>query len=110
MSALATLLPDGRRLHLQHGPIDLVIEAFGSTQEIQAAYGQAVAAFHTVLPGLMVELAVLRRALSTDEIAGMPVTEGIAAPRMIRALWPPGTAPRTPSGAVFRSGRQRMPG
>ena len=24
------LLPDGRRLHLQHGPIDLVIEAFGS--------------------------------------------------------------------------------
>ena len=23
------MLPDGRRLHLQHGPIDLIVEAFG---------------------------------------------------------------------------------
>ncbi|HEX9448444.1 MAG TPA: UPF0280 family protein [Dongiaceae bacterium] len=103
MSALATLLPDGRRLHLQHGPIDLVIEAFGSTQEIQAAYGQAVAAFHTVLPGLVAELAVLRRPLSTDEIASMPVAEGIVAQRMIRACWPHRTARVTPMAAVAGS-------
>ena len=37
-----SLLPDGRRLHLQHGPIDLVIEAFGDRQEIGAAYRQAL--------------------------------------------------------------------
>src|SRR5260221_13280533 len=103
MSALATLLPDGRRLHLQHGPIDLVIEAFGSRQETQSAYGQAVAAFHTVLPGLMVELAVLRRALSTDEIAGMPVREGPVWRRMIRACWRHRTARVTAMGAVAGS-------
>ena len=28
-SAQAVLLPDGRRLHLQHGPIDIIAEAFG---------------------------------------------------------------------------------
>ncbi len=40
-----SLLPDGRRLHLQHGPIDLVIEAFGDRQEIGAAYRQARSRF-----------------------------------------------------------------
>ncbi|MGH8431370.1 MAG: UPF0280 family protein, partial [Solimonas sp.] len=40
MSAFAARLPDGR-LHLQHGPIDLVIEAFGATGEVERAYGQA---------------------------------------------------------------------
>ena len=25
----AGMLPDGRRLHLNHGPIDLIVEAFG---------------------------------------------------------------------------------
>ena len=39
--AQAALLADGRRLHLHHGPIDLVIEADGSPQEIQLAYAQA---------------------------------------------------------------------
>ena len=29
----AQLLLDGRRLHLQHGPIDLVLEACGDTGE-----------------------------------------------------------------------------
>ena len=31
-------LADGRRLHLNHGPIDLIIEAFGATDERRAAY------------------------------------------------------------------------
>ena len=29
----ATWLPDGRRLHLNHGPIDLIVEAFGDPDE-----------------------------------------------------------------------------
>ena len=37
----ASLLPDGRRLHLQHGPIDLVIEAWGPREEVALAYRQA---------------------------------------------------------------------
>ena len=32
--AQAAMLPDGRRLHLQHGPIDLIIEAFGEPAEV----------------------------------------------------------------------------
>ena len=41
----ARLLPDGRRLHLNHGPIDLIIEAFGETEEVHAAYEQATERF-----------------------------------------------------------------
>nr|MBA2402528.1 UPF0280 family protein [Bradyrhizobium sp.] len=32
------LLTDGKRLHLQDGPIDLIIEANGQAEEIRAAY------------------------------------------------------------------------
>ena len=41
----AAMLPDGRRLHLNHGPIDLVIEAFGAPVEIARAYDQAAGCF-----------------------------------------------------------------
>ncbi|MEP4423982.1 MAG: UPF0280 family protein, partial [Nitratireductor sp.] len=34
-------LPDGRRLHMQHGPIDLIVEAFGAPAERAAGYRQA---------------------------------------------------------------------
>jgi ApbE superfamily uncharacterized protein (UPF0280 family) len=34
------VLPDGRRRHFQHGPIDLVIEAFGAASQLALAYGQ----------------------------------------------------------------------
>lgn len=56
----AKLLPDGRRLHLQHGPIDLIIEASGEHREISKAYDQALAAFEPVLADLVSELPRLR--------------------------------------------------
>ena len=37
------LLPDGRRLHLQDGPIDLIVEAFGAPGEVENAYRAACA-------------------------------------------------------------------
>lgn len=58
--AQARMLEDGRRLHLQHGPIDLVIEAFGETTEIARSYEQAAKRFETVLTGLVEELPRLR--------------------------------------------------
>jgi ApbE superfamily uncharacterized protein (UPF0280 family) len=58
----AKLLPDGRRLHLQHGPIDLIIEACGEDREIAKAYDQALAAFKPVLADLVSELPRLRSA------------------------------------------------
>jgi ApbE superfamily uncharacterized protein (UPF0280 family) len=57
----AAMLPDGRRLHLNHGPIDLIIEAFGEAEEVAAAYRQATDRFATVLEELVAELPELRR-------------------------------------------------
>jgi hypothetical protein len=82
VSAVARLLPDGRRLHLQHGPIDLVIEAWGEASEVALAYDQACAAFGTVLPELCAELVGLRAPVGTAPFAG-PVAE-----RMRRACLP----------------------
>ena len=50
------MLPDGRRLHLQHGPIDIVAEAFGDSGGGGAAYRQAGARFATILDDLVAEL------------------------------------------------------
>ncbi|TPM40082.1 UPF0280 family protein [Mesorhizobium sp. B2-3-4] len=53
-------LQDGKRLHLNHGPIDLIVEAFGAEDECRAAYAQAVARFQTILVELVEELPELR--------------------------------------------------
>ena len=58
-------LPDGRRLHMNHGPIDLIVEAFGDAAEVRAAYGQAAARFETILAELVAELPMLRSAACT---------------------------------------------
>jgi ApbE superfamily uncharacterized protein (UPF0280 family) len=57
-------LADGMRLHLNHGPIDLIVEAFGDQRERHAAYAQAVARFETILEELVAELPELRRPAS----------------------------------------------
>jgi hypothetical protein len=53
-------LADGRR-HFQHGPIDLIIQAWGAENECARAYDQAWARFVTVLPELVEELPLLRK-------------------------------------------------
>jgi hypothetical protein len=62
--AQAVLLPDGRRLHLNHGPIDLIVEAWGPGRD--AAYRRATERFETVLQELVDELPELRRPASED--------------------------------------------
>jgi uncharacterized protein len=54
-------LADGRRLHLHDGPIDLIVEAFGASGEVNAAYRAAGERFVTVLDELCSELGFLRR-------------------------------------------------
>jgi ApbE superfamily uncharacterized protein (UPF0280 family) len=98
MSLQASLLPDGRRLHLQHGPIDLVIEAWGAPAEVAMAYRQAVAAFQSVLPDLVSELHLLRQALPRTDVK--PAAQGAIALRMIEACWPHRDAFITPMAAV----------
>ncbi len=60
MRAQIKFLPDGRRLHLEDGPIDLIIEAFGSSQLVKAAYEAAIRRFVSVLDELCSELKLLR--------------------------------------------------
>lgn len=76
------LLDDGKRLHLHHGPIDLVIGAAGSDDEIARAYDQARDRFQDVLPVLVEELALLRKPLSDP--AWKP--KGPVARRMVDAV------------------------
>jgi len=61
---ISRLLEDGKRLHLNHGPIDLVIEAFGKRTEIEKAYRQAELRFRTLLEELVEELPLLRKPVS----------------------------------------------
>ena len=58
--AVAALLADGR-LHLQHGPIDILARAYGDDKAVRAGYGRAAARFSTVLPELVAELSALRQ-------------------------------------------------
>ncbi len=81
---VAARLADGRRLHLQHGPIDLIIEADGRPEEVRAAYEQAKSAFQTVLADLVDELALLRSRVSEHS----PQPRGVVARRMERAVLP----------------------
>ena len=78
------ILPDGRRLHLHDGPIDLVIEAFGAHDQIRRAYAAATARFATALDELCGELKFLRTACSSE--SAWP--NGSIARRMTAAVMP----------------------
>ncbi len=56
------LLADGKRLHLQDGPIDLIVEACGSESDLRAAYQAASRRFTGLLDELCSELSLLRQA------------------------------------------------
>ena len=92
----ARLLGDGRRLHLQHGPIDLVIEVFAAPGEVRRAYGQARDRFATVLEELVWELPRLRQEVPA---AGWTPAGRVAA-RMVDAVRPHRQGFVTPMAAV----------
>lgn len=85
MSIATAILPGGR-LHLQHGPIDLVIGADGDRD---AGFAAAQAAFEGVLDGLVAELELLRqggwRGGTPPYAARGPVRSPVAR-RMVRAV------------------------
>lgn len=93
--AIAVRLPDGR-LHLQEGPIDLIIEAFGDAIEVERAYAQATQRFGSVLSGLVNELPALRQPVG----AAAPQLQGPVARRMAEAVWPHRAVYITPMAAV----------
>ncbi|WID94606.1 UPF0280 family protein [Bosea vestrisii] len=80
----ARFLPDGRRLLLQQGPIDLVIEAVGERDAVRAAHEAAIRRFDGLLAELCDELKLLRTAVSPKS----PLPLGPAARRMHAAVAP----------------------
>jgi ApbE superfamily uncharacterized protein (UPF0280 family) len=82
--AQSRLLPDGRRLYLHDGPMDVILEGFGAPGEVQCAYRAAARRFITVLDELCQELSILRQPLRDDGAA--PVGE--VAKRMVAAVAP----------------------
>jgi ApbE superfamily uncharacterized protein (UPF0280 family) len=92
---IAARLPDGR-MHLQHGPIDLIIEAFGAREEVERSYRQAIDRFGDILPTLVRELPGLRRPVGD----AYPLLHGPVARRMAEAVWPHRAVFITPMAAV----------
>jgi ApbE superfamily uncharacterized protein (UPF0280 family) len=83
-AAQIRMLADGRRLHLNDGPIDLIIEVFGEPAIRQVAYEAAAQRFHGLLNELCSELPKLRA-------AAQPTSSGLIGPvarRMHAAVAP----------------------
>ncbi|AWN46024.1 hypothetical protein DK419_06600 [Methylobacterium terrae] len=76
------VLADGR-LHLQHGPIDLVLRAYGAGSAVAEAHAAAIDRFATILGELVGELPELRRPVSER-----PRVDGAIARRMVAACRP----------------------
>lgn len=83
-SPTVRMLPDGRRLHLQDGPIDLIVEAYGRREQIHAAYDSAARRFLTILDELCSELPLLRQAARGN----VTPPQGVIARRMAGAVEP----------------------
>ncbi len=77
------LLSDGRRLHLQDGPIDLIVEASGRASDVRAAYEAAARRFTGLLDELCSELSDLRKPAT-----GKCSLNGVVARRMHAAVAP----------------------
>ncbi len=85
-----------RRLHLQEGPIDLVIAAFGGPRAVATAYGAAEDRFVGLLAELAGEMHLLRQPLAHQP----PSLQGETAQRMARACWVFRSQYITPMAAV----------
>ena len=73
------------RLHLQHGPIDLIITADGDKAEVAAAYARAADAFCGLLDLLVDELMILRLPADSNILNRL---KGSVAKRMAAAINP----------------------
>jgi len=85
------MLADGKRLHLQFGPIDMIVEADGDKDEVAAAYGRATKRFRTLLPELVGELPQLRQPvaeeLSADSFRWNTARRMVEAARLHRGIF-----------------------
>jgi ApbE superfamily uncharacterized protein (UPF0280 family) len=85
----------GQRLHLSHGPIDVVLRCWGTPGAVRAAEGAAAAVFPSILPGLVADLPMLRRPMAERPLVAHPVAR-----RMVAACMPFAPIFLTPMAAV----------
>ena len=85
----------GGRLHLSHGPIDVVLRGWGAAEAVARAERAAATLFPTILPGLVAELPALRRPMADAPQVTRPVAR-----RMVAACTPFAPAFLTPMAAV----------
>jgi ApbE superfamily uncharacterized protein (UPF0280 family) len=85
----------GERLHLQHGPIDVVMKAWGEPLALACAYEAAMERFPAVLGELVAELGQLRKPVGV-----VPAVRGQVARRMTEACVPFAPVFITPMAAV----------
>lgn len=97
--AQANWLSDGRRLHLHHGPIDMIVGIEGAGQD--AAFQRAAARFGTLLEELVAELPRLRSPYAE-------AVEGETARRMVEAVRPFVPEFITPMAAVAGAGAETI--
>ena len=90
---------DGDRLFLQHGPINLIVRAGGSTQAVEAAYRALIREFPDWLGALVEELPRLR----SPESPRLPLPAGPIARRMVTAVRACSDGFVTPMAAVAGS-------
>ena len=93
--AQASWLPDGRRLHLNHGPIDMIVDVTGPGRA--AALRRAAARFETLLEELVADLPRLRAETG-------PMPDGETARLMVEATARFAPAFITPMAAVAGAG------
>ncbi|MGZ4132441.1 MAG: UPF0280 family protein [Actinomycetota bacterium] len=79
---VAARTADGSRLHLQHGPIDLIVEATGEPAAVAAAYTRAWDRFRPLLDELVEELSLLRTPIGPEHRR----VRGTVAGRMVEAV------------------------
>ncbi len=72
----------GGRLHLSHGPIDVVLKAFGAADLVARAHAAAARRFPEILPELCAELSALRARSGSSAAPRSPVGR-----RMSEACW-----------------------
>jgi ApbE superfamily uncharacterized protein (UPF0280 family) len=85
----------GERLHLSHGPIDVVLKVWGRPRDVRAACAAACVRFPAILPELCDELSRLRMPM-----AEQPSVDGPVARRMVEACRPFADVFVTPMAAV----------
>ena len=102
MAAQRMLLADGR-LHLQHGPMDIVIGAEGDGQAVRQSHAAAWQRFRGLLDELVAELPALRA-----PVAGHCPVQGPVARRMWQAVRPYRAVYITPMAAVAGAVAQEL--